>query len=127
MFVGRNKFVHVMKYAVCILEIKSLKVFRLKVAILGLKYVNSVMFNCSLLSKTYLNVCRPKSPKLFLLGTSCKLAVKADNTMCIITLYQTKLGSTQQCPSGAPAVPSNQCLKSFLTSNECLKSFMKKK
>ena len=35
MFVGRNKFVHVMKYAVCILEIKSLKVFRLKVAILG--------------------------------------------------------------------------------------------
>ena len=80
---------------------KSLKVFRHKVAILGLKYVNSVMFNCSLLSKTYLIVYRPTSPKLFLLGTSCKLAVKADNTKCI-TLYQTKLGGAQRCP----AVPS---------------------
>ena len=86
-----------MKYAVFILEIKSLKVFRLKVAILGLKYVNSVMFNCSLLSKTYFNVCRPTSPKLFLLGTSCKLAVKADNTKCIITQCQTKLGGAQRC------------------------------
>ena len=35
---------------------KSLKVFRLKVAILGPKFVNSVMFNFSLLNKTCLNV-----------------------------------------------------------------------
>ena len=77
------------------LEKKILKVFRLKVAILGLKYVNSVMFNCSLLRKTCLNVCRTSSPKLFLPGTSCKFAVKSDNTKCI-TLYQTKLGSAQQ-------------------------------
>ena len=56
MFVGRNKFVHVMKYAVCILEIKSLKVFRLKVAILGLQFVKSMMFNCSYFDKSILNV-----------------------------------------------------------------------
>ena len=40
------------------LILKSLKVFRLKASILGLKFVNLVMFNCSLLSKTCLNVYR---------------------------------------------------------------------
>ena len=39
---------------------KSLKVFRLKAAILGVQFVNLMMFNCSLLSKTCLNVYRPK-------------------------------------------------------------------
>ena len=52
---------------------KSLKVFRLKAAILGLKFVNLMRFNCSLLSKTCLNVYRPTSPILSLPGTSCKL------------------------------------------------------
>ena len=52
---------------------KSLKVFRLKATILGLKFVNLVMFNCSSLSKTCLNVYRPTSPILSLPGTSCKL------------------------------------------------------
>ena len=52
---------------------KRLKVFRLNAAILGLKFVNLVMFNCSLLSKTCLNVYRPTSPILSLPGTSCKL------------------------------------------------------
>ena len=56
---------------------KSLKVFRLKAAILGLKFVNLVMFNCSLLSKTCLNVYRPTSPILSLPGTSCKLLSSA--------------------------------------------------
>ena len=51
---------------------KSLKVFRLKAAILGPQFVNLMMFNCSLLSKTCLNVCRPTSPILSLPGTSCK-------------------------------------------------------
>ena len=41
---------------------KSLKVFRLKAAILGLKFVNLVMFNCSLLCKTCLNVYSPVTP-----------------------------------------------------------------
>ena len=41
---------------------KSLKVFRLKAAILGLLFVNLVMFNCSLLFKTCLNVYSPTSP-----------------------------------------------------------------
>ena len=53
--------------------LKSLKVFRLKAAILSLQFVNLVMFYCSLLSKTCLNVYRPISPILFLLGTSCNL------------------------------------------------------
>ena len=52
---------------------KNLKVFRLKASILGLKFVNLVMFNCSLLSKTCLNVYRPTSLILSLPGTSCKL------------------------------------------------------
>ena len=51
----------------------SLKVFRLKAAILSLQFVNLVMFYSSLLSKTCLNVYRPTSPILFLLGTSCNL------------------------------------------------------
>ena len=42
---------------------KRLKVFRLNAAILGLKFVNLVMFNCSLLSKTCLNVYRPTFPQ----------------------------------------------------------------
>ena len=50
---------------------KCLKVFRLMAAILGLKFVNLVMFNCSLLSKTCLNVYRPTSPILSLPGSSC--------------------------------------------------------
>ena len=41
---------------------KSLKVFRLKAAILGLWFVNVVMSNCSLLFKTCLNVYSPTSP-----------------------------------------------------------------
>ena len=41
---------------------KSLKVFRLKAAILGLWFVNLVMFNCSSLFKTCLNVYSPISP-----------------------------------------------------------------
>ena len=39
-----------------------LKLIRLKTAILGLKFVNLVMFNCSLLSKTWLNFYRPTCP-----------------------------------------------------------------
>ena len=54
-------------------QTKSLKVFRLKATILGLQFVNLMMFNCSLLSKTCLNVYRPTSPILSLPGTSCKL------------------------------------------------------
>ena len=45
---------------------KSLKVFRLLATILGLRIVNSVMFNYSLFSNTCQNVFRPSSPKLFL-------------------------------------------------------------
>ena len=71
---------------------KSLKVFRLKASILGLKFVNLVMFNCSLLSKTCLNVYRPTSPILSLPGTSCKLLSSAPAV-------------PQWCHSGAPVVP----------------------
>ena len=35
---------------------KSLKVFRLKAAILGLQFVKSMMFNCSYFDKSILNV-----------------------------------------------------------------------
>ena len=38
---------------------------------------DTVMFNCSLLSKTCLNVYRPTPPELYLPDTSCKLLVKA--------------------------------------------------
>ena len=38
---------------------KRLKVFRLNAAILSLQFVNLVMFYCSLLSKTCLDVYRP--------------------------------------------------------------------
>ena len=72
--------------------IKSLKVFRLKAAILRLQFVNLMMFNCSLLSKTCLNVCRPTSPILSLPGTSCKL-LRDDPAVA------------QRWPSGALAVP----------------------
>ena len=72
--------------------IKSLKVFRPKAAILGLKFVNLVMFYCSLLSKTCLNVYRPTSPILSLPGTSCKLLRDGPAV-------------AQQWPSGALAVP----------------------
>ena len=44
---------------------KNLKVFRLKAAILGLKFVNLMRFNCSLLSKTCLKVYRPTSQGLY--------------------------------------------------------------
>ena len=79
---------------------ESLKVFRLKVAILSLKFVNSVMFNSSLLNKTCLNVYRPTSAKLSFPGTSCKTPVKANNIQCIRTLCQTKLNSAEQCRLG---------------------------
>ena len=58
--------------------LKSLKVFRLKAAILGLQFVNLVMFDCSLLSKTCMNVYRPISPILSLPCTSCKLTSSAN-------------------------------------------------
>ena len=45
---------------------KSLKVFRLKAAILGLQFVKSMMFNCSYFDKSILNVYSPMSPKMFL-------------------------------------------------------------
>ena len=47
-------------------DIKSLKVFRLKAAILGLQFVKSMMFNCSYFDKSILNVYSPMSPKMFL-------------------------------------------------------------
>ena len=46
--------------------LKSLKVFRLKAAILGLQFVKSMMFNCSYFDKSILNVYSPMSPKMFL-------------------------------------------------------------
>ena len=45
---------------------KSLKVFRLKAAILGLQFAKSMMFNCSYFDKSILNVYSPMSPKMFL-------------------------------------------------------------
>ena len=45
---------------------KSLKVFRLKAAILGLRFVKSMMFNCSYFDKSILNVYNPMSQKMFL-------------------------------------------------------------
>ena len=47
---------------------ESLKVFRLKATILSRQFVNLVMFYCSLLSKTCLNVYRPTSSILSLPG-----------------------------------------------------------
>ena len=72
-------------------KVKSLKLFRLKATILGLKFVNLVMFDCSLFSKTCLNIYRPTSPILSLPGTSCKLMSGAS-------------AAPQQCP-GLPRSP----------------------
>ena len=66
--------------------IKSLKVFRPKAAILGLKFVNLMMSNCTLLSKNCLNIYRPASHILSLPGTSCKLLSNSAPAM------------PQQCP-----------------------------
>ena len=74
---------------------KSLKVFRLKAAILGQKFVNLVMFNSSLLSKTCLNVYRPTYRKLSLPGTSC-------NTVPDQAKHCPVVPSGAQC---CPAVP----------------------
>ena len=76
-------------------NLNSLKVFRLKVAILGLKFVNSAMFYCSLLSKTCLNVYRPTYQKLSLPGTSC-------NTVPDQAKHCAVVPSGSQC---CPAVP----------------------
>ena len=67
---------------------KRLKVFRLNAAILGLKFVNLVMFNCSLLSKT----CNPATPPATPSGPQRPLS----------------------SPQRSAAVLSNECLKSFL-------------
>ena len=104
---------------------KKLKVFRLKAAILGLLFVNLMMFNCSLLSKTCLNVYRPTYRKLSLPGTSC-------NTVPDQAKHCPVVPSGAQC---CPAVPRsakhcqtmNVWVKHwmsevpFKTSNECLK------
>ena len=91
---------------------KSMKVFVGRHG--GLRFVNSVMFNCSLLSKTSLNEYRPMSPKLSLQENSCKLLLIAENIYCIRTICQTK-------PSGAKLYQAVPRLKKKLMSKVLFK------